>query len=175
MVRNTDEQIIEDEKKVIIELQKNAQERVNIIAKHCGFSRQKAWRIIKRLEAKDLIWGYTAIFNDETMGVNHFTLMVKRNSKKVEQQTVDQIVSRKLEDFAESLGVTVESSYFVHGEYDWILAFTAKDIIQAKRFSDSLLELNPGIIEKITVLQTMIFIRRQHILNPDRKKLKDFL
>ncbi len=175
MVKNTKEHIIEDEKKVLIELQKNAQERVNIIAKHCGFSRQKTWRIIKRLEAKGLIWGYTAIFDETIMGVKHFTLMVKRNSKKVEQKTIDQIISRKIEDFAEDLGVTVESSYFVHGEYDWILSFTTEDITHARKFADYILELNPGILEKVTILQTMMFIRKQHILNPEREKLKELL
>jgi len=175
MAKTKKEQQMKDEEKILLELQKNAKENINIIAKHCGFTRQKAWRIIKRLESKELIWGYTAIFDEKIMGVKHFTLMVKRNSKKVEQKTIDQIVSRKIEDFAKGLGVTVESSYFVHGEYDWILSFTTEDITHARKFAEYILKLNPGILEKVTILQTMMFIRKQHILNPERMKLKELL
>jgi uncharacterized protein with GYD domain len=101
--------------------------------------------------------------------------MVKRTTKQIEEKTVDKIVSRKLEDLVGELGITIESSSYVHGEYDWVLTFTAEDIKQAKKFSDSLVALHPGVIEKITIMQTLMFIRKQYILNPDKKKLKEFL
>ena len=50
MPKTSKEQIADDEKKIIRELQKNSKENIDKIAKRCGFSRQKAWRIIKRLE-----------------------------------------------------------------------------------------------------------------------------
>jgi len=56
MAKSSKKQIYEDELKVIAELQKNAKESINIIAKKCGFSRQKAWRIIKKLEEDKTIW-----------------------------------------------------------------------------------------------------------------------
>jgi len=37
---------------ILAELQKNAKENVHTIAEHCGFSKQKAWRLIKQLEGK---------------------------------------------------------------------------------------------------------------------------
>jgi len=175
MSKSSRKQIDQDEKKVLSELVKNSNENIETIAKHCGFSRQKTWRFIKRLEASGLIWGYTAIFNEEKIGLTHFMLMVKRTTKQLEEKTIDIIVSRKLEDLAAVLGITIESSSYVHGEYDWVLTFTAEDIIQAKKFSDSVVALHPGIIEKITIMQTLMFIRKQYILNPDKKKLKEFL
>jgi DNA-binding Lrp family transcriptional regulator len=175
MAKNSKEQIDQDEKKILSELVKNSNENIETIAKHCGFSRQKTWRFIKRLEAKKLIWGYTAIFNEEKIGQQHFMLMIKRTSKQLEEKTINTIVSRRLEDLVAEIGVTIESSAYVHGEYDWILTFTAEDIKQAKKFSDSVVALHPGVIEKMTILQTLIFIRKQYILNPDKKKLKDFL
>jgi len=33
------------------------------------FLKTKTWRFIKQLEAKDLIWGYTAIFDEEKIGL----------------------------------------------------------------------------------------------------------
>jgi DNA-binding Lrp family transcriptional regulator len=175
MAKQTKEHILKDEIKLITELQKDSNERLNLIAKRCGFSRQKAWRLIKQLEKNNLIWGYTAICDEEKLGLKHFTFIAKRSSNKIDEKTVDTIISRKLEEAAANLGVTVENSYYVHGEYDWILTATAEDIIQAKRFSDLLLEQYPKIFEKITIMQAMIFIKKQHVLNPEKEKLRNFL
>ena len=175
MSKSSRDQMEVDEKKLLSELVKNSNENIETIAKHCGFSRQKTWRFIKQLEAKRLIWGYSAIFNEEKIGLTHFMILVKRSTKQIEEITADRIVSRKLETLGEKLGITIESSFYVHGEYDWIISFTAKDIKEAKKFSDSLIALHPGIIDKITILQTLMFIRKHYILNPDRKALKEFL
>jgi len=51
------------EKKVIAELRKNAKGSVDALAKRCEFSRQKVWRIRKRLEKDKTVWGYAAIVN----------------------------------------------------------------------------------------------------------------
>jgi DNA-binding Lrp family transcriptional regulator len=175
MSKSSREQIEQDEKKILSELVKNSKENIDTIAKHCGFSKQKAWRLIKQLEAKGLIWGYTAVFDEEKIGQTHFMLFIKRTMEKMPEKIVDNIISTKTEELAKEFGVTIESSAYVHGEYDWILTFTAEDIKQAKRFQDALFTLFPGSFEKITILQTLMFIRKQHILNPDRKKLKEFM
>ena len=175
MSKSSRDNIDQDEKKLLSELVKNSNENIETIAKNCGFSRQKTWRFIKRLEAKNLIWGYTAIFNEQKMGLNHFMLMIKRTSKNLEEKTINTIVSRKLEDLTKDIGITIESSSYVHGEYDWVLTFTAEDIKQAKKFSDSVVAMHPGIIERMTIMQTLMFIRKQYILNPDKAKLKEFL
>jgi len=33
----------------------------------------------------------------------------------------------------------------------------------------------PGVIEKITIMQTLIFIKKQYIMNPEKIKLEEFL
>ncbi|MCJ7697652.1 MAG: Lrp/AsnC family transcriptional regulator [Thermoplasmata archaeon] len=176
MSKSSRDQIDKDEKKILSELVKNSNEKIETIAKHCGFSRQKTWRFIKQLETKGLIWGYTAIFDEEKIGLKHFMLMVKRTTKPLEEVTANRIISRKIEDLAAELGITIESSSYVHGEYDWVITFTAEDLRQAKKLSDSLVVLHPGgVIEKITIMQTLMFIRKQYILNPEKKKLKEFL
>jgi len=175
MSKSSKDQMDQDEKRVLSELVKNANKNIETIAQLCGFSKQKTWRIIKRLEAKELIWGYTAIFSEEKMELKHFILMVKRSMKQLEQTTINKIVSRKLEDIIREIGITIESSSYVHGDYDWVLTFTAKDIIQAKKFSDSLISFHPGTIEKILILETLMFIKKHYILNPEKNRLKEFL
>jgi Lrp/AsnC family leucine-responsive transcriptional regulator len=169
------EQINKDEKKIIAELQKHANKSIDIISKNCGFSRQKTWRVIKNLEEKNLIWGYTAIIDEMKNGLNHYTLLIKRDVKKLDEKTIDLIVSRKLEEVATEIGATVENSYYVNGEYDWLLTFTAPDLWRAKKFCNLLLTMHLGILSKITLLETLFVVEDHHILNPEKKKLKEFL
>ena len=175
MPKSSKDQMSIDEITVLSELTRNANKNIEFIAKACHFSKQKTWRIIKRLETSGLIWGYTAVFNEEKIGLKHFMVMIKRTMKQLEQKTVDKIVSRKLEDIVEDLRITIESSSYVHGDYDWVLTFTTPDIIQAKKFADSLVSFHPGVIEKITIIETLMFIRKHYILNPEKNRLTEFL
>ncbi|VVB62006.1 Uncharacterised protein [uncultured archaeon] len=118
MAKSSREQIDEDEKKLLTELVKNSNEKIETIAKHCGFSRQKTWRFIKQLEVKGLIWGYTAVFDEGKIGQTHFMLLIKRTREKMPEKVVDTIISTKTEELAKEFGATIESSVYVHGEYD---------------------------------------------------------
>jgi DNA-binding Lrp family transcriptional regulator len=175
MVKLSREQIYKDEKKILAELQKDAQEGIDTLARRCGFSRQKVWRIVKRLEKNRMIWGYTAIVDEKKNDMNHYTLLIKRTTKKLDEKTADTIISRKIEDVVSNMGVTVESSYYVNGEYDWVITFTARSIVQAKKLCESLLALHPGVIEKTVLLETLFFVKNHYILNPESKNLKKFL
>jgi len=175
MAKSSREIIEQDERKLLFELVKNAKENLDTIAKNCGFSRQKAWRLIKQLEAQNLIWGYTAIFDEQKIGQTHFTLLLKRTSEPLQERTAERIVSRRAEDILENLGGSIESSALIHGDYDWMVSFTAKDILQAKKYSDTLIALHPNEIQKMTLLQTLLFVKKQYILNPERKKLKEYM
>ena len=53
MPKSSKKQIVEDEKKIIKELQKNSKGSIVAIAKRCGCSKQKVRRIIKRLEKEN--------------------------------------------------------------------------------------------------------------------------
>jgi DNA-binding Lrp family transcriptional regulator len=175
MVKTSKKQIMLDEKKLLSELIKNAKENIDKIAKHCGFSRQKAWRLIKQLETQHLIWGYTAIFDEKKIDLTHYTLLIKSSAKPFTETTLNTIISRQLETIAAKQGITIESSAYIYGEYDWLLTFTAQDIIHAKKFADIILNLHPGVIEKTSIIQTLMFIKKQYILNPEKEKLKDFI
>lgn len=167
-------QIDKDEKRILTELQKNANESIDGIAKRCGFSRQKVWRTIKGLEQKHMIWGYTAIIDTMKNDLRHYTLLIKRSPQQLMENTINIIASRKLEEIVSESGVVVESSYYIHGEFDWILTFTAQNIMSAKKFREAVLNLHPGIIEKTSLLETLFTVKDHYILNPEAGKLKDF-
>jgi Lrp/AsnC family leucine-responsive transcriptional regulator len=168
-------QLDKDEKIILAELKHNARGSIESIAKKCGFSRQKVWRIIKRLEENQMIWGYTTVIDEKKNQLDHYTLLIKRTTTQLDEKTVNIIISRKLEEMATDTGVTVESSYYIHGEYDWVLTFTAQNIRQAKKFCEFVLTLHPGVISKTTLLETLFFVKNHYILNPESKNLKKFL
>ena len=145
MAKSSKDQIEQDEKKLLSELMKNAKENIDAIAKHCGFSRQKASRMINRLEKSKKIWGYSAIIDAEKQGLQKFMLYLKRTQQEFEKKDLEDIVKDRFDKTLLNLGINVESSYYINGEYDWVIIFTAKDIRQAKKFCDTLLINYPGI------------------------------
>ena len=175
MPKRSRQQIAEDEKRILTELQKNANESIDTIAKHCKFSRQKVWRSIKRLEHDNIIWGYTAIVDDTKQDRKHYVALIKKTTKPVDETTMNAVSSTKLQDLASTEGIMIESSFYVHGEYDWIIMFTATDIQQAKQFTEMLNTIYEGHIAKISLEETLFWVRRQRISNPEAKKLKEFV
>lgn len=95
--------------------------------------------------------------------------------QKLEKKTVETIISNKLEADYLKMGITIETSYYIHGEYDWVLIVTTKNFKYAKKFSNFLMEMYPGVIVKINLMQILYTQRTNHIINPNTQKLTDFL
>ncbi len=81
-----EEQLTQDERKVLIALQKNSKNTISSIAKDCGVSRQKVKRIITQLEEDHVIWGYTAITDEKKQGQLKYVLLIKRSMNKIEKK-----------------------------------------------------------------------------------------
>jgi DNA-binding Lrp family transcriptional regulator len=175
MSKSSKEQMVLDEKKVLSELLKNSNENIETIAKRCGFSRQKAWRMIKQLEASKKIWGYSAIVDSEKQGLQKFIMFFKQSPRVLDSTTADKVNLDEIKKNYLELDITIETSHYIHGEYDWIIIFTAKDIKQAKKFQNLLQENYPGLIEKINLAQVLYTPRDHCILNPSYSKVKDFI
>jgi len=73
------------------------------------------------------------------------------------------------------LGITIETSSYVHGEYDWIATFIAPDIVNAKKFSELVKTTYPDTFQKIDLIETLFDIKKQNIFNPNTNKLKDLI
>jgi len=175
MVQTSEEKDGDEKNKVLAQLQKNSTQNIDSIAKHCGFSAQKTRRIITQLEKNQYIWGYTAVVDEEKNNLSHFILLIKKTPEPLDKKVTNKIESMKIEDFVSNLDVTIESSCLVHGTYDWVISFIAPDIKEAKKFCDALMNEFPRIIKDADLLQTLYFVRRHQIFNPNRKKLSDIM
>lgn len=168
-------QINQDDIKILTELQKYSNNNINTIAKHTGFSKQKLRKSIQKLEEKKLIWGTTTITHEKTLGLQKFLLLIKRSMKQIDEEIVDSISLSRLDTDYSNVGITIESSYYLHGEHDWAIIFTAKDLKHAKKFCSLLPSKYPGIITKVTLMQVLYTQRSHYILNPNTEELHQFL
>jgi DNA-binding Lrp family transcriptional regulator len=170
MPKSSRKQIDNDEKR----LQKNSKESIDKIAKKCDFSRQKVWRIIKRLENNKTIWGYHAVVDIEKLGLNHYLILVKKAMKPA-KETANTIITRELERKAAEIGVTIHASHYLHGRYDWQICFTAENLAKAKQFCEKVKALYSPIIKDLELLEIIFAVMEGCIVNPDIEKLKSFL
>jgi DNA-binding Lrp family transcriptional regulator len=177
MAKTSKEQIKKDERKVIDLLKKDAGLSVDSIAKKCGFSRQKVWRIIKRLENDHTIWGYTAIIEDEKIETKRYIALIKKTTNPINKELANTIINRDIEKTISKskLDIGIENSYYVNGVYDWIICFTAQDIKDAKKFCELLNTTYNGYVADTQLLQELFPIRKSGIKNPNIEKLREFL
>ena len=174
MPKRSRKQIENDETKILKELEKNANKSINEIAKKCGFSRQKVWRIIKRLEKNNTIWGYVTIIDNETLGFHSYVLLIKRTTQPVTKDLLEIITKRKLEKTAEKLDIIINCSFYTNGEYDWVIHFYAGDIKHAKKFAEGVNITYQGFIQEIQLLEEIFPIKKCGLVNPDVEGIKDF-
>ena len=170
MPKTSKEQIADDEQKIVHELQKNSKESIDKIAKKCSFSRQKVWRVIKRLEKDKTIWGYSAIVDNEKVDLTHYTMLVKRTIVPFDGKVRDNVSEEQLDNYFPELNITVEDVLYVNGKYDWIISFTAPGIKETKKFCEKLLRKFSEYMESYEVLETIITIKKQGIKNPSIKE-----
>ena len=159
MPKNSREQIDVDEKMVLQELQKNSKESIDAIAKKCRFSRQKVWRIIKRLEKNKTIWGYCAVVDNEKLDRKRYIMLIKRSNKPL-GDTINKIIDLTMHVKGEDIGVEICCSCYLHGRYDWMLSFTAVDIKNAKKFSELLTKEYRQTISEIHLLEDIFSVKK---------------
>jgi DNA-binding Lrp family transcriptional regulator len=163
-----------DEKTVVRELQRNADENIDAIAKRCGFSRQKVWRIIKKLEENHTIWGYHAVIDNERLHLKNYIILIKKTSIPV-GKLIEIILSRNIERDAAEVGVSITCSLYLHGSFDWIVVFTAENIKQAKKFCEQFNRIYFGYIKEIHLIEEIFPVKSCGIQNPNIEKLKSFV
>jgi DNA-binding Lrp family transcriptional regulator len=173
MPKTSKEQIDADEKKVMKLLQQNSGESIDNIAKKCGFSRQKVWRIKKRMEDNKSIWGYTAVADDEKLNKNRYIMLFKQTSEPL-GDAINKIIDLTVSKKAEEIGIEILSGGLIHGFYDWVVIFRAKDIKNAKKLGEILLGTYPKLISEVEIMEYIFLLKQCGIVNPEIDKLKEF-
>ena len=174
MPLSSKKQIEDDEKKLLTVLQQNAGGSIANISKRCGFSRQKFWRIKKRLEKNKTIWGYNTVVDDEKLGLKRYLILIKRTNKPLTPIQLKLITSRKILDVTSKFGITVESSYFIHGSYDWFFSVTARDLARVKKVINVFTILLKDVISEVDIQEVIFPVEKNNFTNPNLDQIKEF-
>lgn len=131
----TRDQIRIDEDRLATELLKDPSQNVPTLAKKCGLSKQKAWRIVRKLEESGAILSYPSNLNMKNIGKRSFLILFERSSKMVDDNLIEQLTMPDITVELEREGIqaVVEDSYILNGVYDWAIVITVsehKDLIK---------------------------------------------
>ena len=173
MPKSSKKQIDEDDKKFLKVLQKNSGDSIENLAKNCGFSRQKVWRIKKRLEKDKTIWGYNAVVDDEKLDVTRYIMLIKRSTQPL-GDAINKITNIMAEKKGREIGIDVLSVGYLHGKYDVAIVFMAEDIKHAKKFSEILVAEGGNLINEVELMEYIFLLMEGRISNPEIKKFKEF-
>ena len=175
MTKSSQDQLARDEKKILKILRTNGNGSIDDLSKQCGFSRQKVWRIIKKFEHEKLIWGYSAICDDDAMNYKHYTMLMKRSTTPLDKEVLNEILTTYLDDLLPDGIIEIEDIQYVHGLFDGIFTFRTDSLVNAKKFCERFNERFQGFVADIQLLETIIPIRKQGLKNPQLKKQIEFL
>ena len=170
MPKVSKEQVLQDEQRVINILRTHAKDSIDAIAKRCKFSSQKVSRIIAKLEREKRIWGYSAVVEDEYFELRHYFLLLKRTSKTLLQDVVDEILMTRLDDLIPGSLIIIDTIEYVNGGFDGVISFWAKDMAVATRFVEKLNLRFHSYITDFCLLENVYTVRRKGHRNPNINK-----
>jgi DNA-binding Lrp family transcriptional regulator len=136
--------------------------------------RQKVWRTIRKFEQETVIWGYTAVVDEEKMGWKSFILLMKMEP--ISNELADLLIGRVLDHAAGKLRARVIDSFYMNGKYDWIIVFAADSWATARKYYDSIRkEYKKYLTEKPELIDIVFPITRYGKINPQIEKIRDFI
>ena len=174
MPKSSKKQISEDEKKIIAEMQNNSGDSIENIAKNCGFSRQKIWRIKKRLEKNKTIWGYSAIVDDEKLDVKRYMMLVKLKHLPIDNEVEKNMIEGTIDKLGAEMGISVKDSFWLNGNYDYMVCFSADNLKKAKKFQEIFIRTYNRNISELQLIENIVTIKKDGFMNPkiiETKKL----
>ncbi len=161
------------EGKILKELQKNCRLNLDEIGKKCGCSRYKVARIMKKLEENNIIVGYSAVINPTKTNLSYFILLVKRTSHPFDEDMIKKIPFTREVDFVPNVNVNSIATLYVHGTFDWVLAFTAPNIADAKEFCNKIFKYYSKYIESLELLTIVAPFRMNGFIMASNEEVKE--
>ncbi|MBN1280684.1 MAG: Lrp/AsnC family transcriptional regulator [Candidatus Thermoplasmatota archaeon] len=163
----------DSEKRVIQALLETGERNIDRIAERCGFSRQKVWRIIKKLEANHTIWGYHPVVDQKKLHTKTFYMFIKKTNEPLDA-LIDIILTRDIEKNAEKIGIYIQTSIYLHGHFDWMVVFTAEDIKHAKKFCSLFHRVYQNYVRECYLVEEIFPVKVCGIQNPEIQLLNEF-
>ena len=137
-------------------------------------NRQKIWREKKKLEEDHVIWGYTAVVDESKL--NHVSYIMLLKMKLMTKELVDTLLGRLYIKEQEKHNVRLEDLWFVNGQYDWVLRFSAPDYITGRRYYETIrLVYDKYLLEKPLMMDLNFCLVSEGKINPKLERLRELI
>ena len=144
------------------------------ISKKMSSYRQMVWRKKKELEDDNVIWGYTAVIDESKM--NHVIYIMLIKSKPMSRGLADLLIRRITRNEPQKQDVRVINMFYVNGDYDWVIRFSAPDHATARRYYDTIrLLYDEYMLEKPIMIDVNFVLISEGKSNPEIERLYDFI
>lgn len=144
------------------------------IAEELGTYRQKVWRKKKQLEDDGIIWGYTAVLDEKRLG--HVSYIVLMKTKPMNEGLVSLLLKRLMGEEPRKQNVRLTNFFYVNGEFDWVLRFSAPDHATARRYYDTLRMLyDEYLLDKPVMIDVNMCLVSEGKRNPQIVALYEFI
>ena len=153
MPKNSAKQIKNDEQDVIKQLIQDSRQSPHEIAKKLGFSRQKVWRIIKKLEKEKKIWGYTTVIDEEVTNTNIYFALGKATLP--DGKIIEKLIVNTKNENSSKYNIRVLYVFYLNGYYDWICIYSAENIREAKKYLNYIQREYSPMIENMILLENL--------------------
>jgi len=156
-------------------LLENPAQGMSKIAEKTVMHRRTAWEIQKNLEKENTIWGYTSVIDEQK--INHVIYILQFRTKPFSKDFADLILQRLTTEIPAKLGVRIIDIYFMHGEYDVFIKFSAPDHKTARNYCENLRSTyKDHFLETPQISDVNFYLALGGKLNPELKqKLYDFV
>lgn len=155
-------------------LMENSDQSISKIAEKTNMYRRTVWQKKKELEEDHTIWGYTAVINESKL--NHVLYIAQFRIKPISNAFVDLIIRRLTTGAPSKEGVRVIDIFYMNGEYDVIIKFSAPDNITARKYYEKLRAVYKDFFRGDPSLSDMNFpLVKGGKLNPELERLYDYV
>jgi len=170
-------QIKNDEERVAHLLLRDPSMDAVTIAKKCGLSKQKVWRIIRKMEERGVIFSHPASLNLKNFGKRSFLILFERSTKVVDDELIKQMTQPELLDELEKedIAAWVEDSYYLSGGYDWAIIITVDEHKDLIRFIEHWRKYYGEYFSRVIHSEIMWVATRNSIRNPNTTEISEIL
>ena len=128
----------------------------------------------KELEADHVVWGYTAVVNENKL--NHIIYLAQFRIQPISKAFVDLLIKRLTTGAPDKMKIRIIDIFYVEGEYDCFIKFSAPDSITARKYYEKLRVTYKDFFRGDPSLSSVIFpIAKDSKLNPEIDKLYEFV
>ena len=171
-ISNSNKNIYQNE--ILHALLEDPTKSLRIIAKELKSYRQKIWRVKKKFEEENIIWGYTAVIDDSKLNRIPYIMLLKM--KPMSKELVDLMLKRLYKREQEKQNIRLRDFWIVNGEYDWVIKFSAPNHASARKYYDTIRLLYDNyLIEKPVMVDVNFCLVAEGKRNPELEKLREFI